>query len=364
VSGFEDAIVVKYDPNGVRLWTKLLGQSGGDVALGVAVSATGKVYVVGVTDASFYGETFSGVYDGFVAQLDTDGNLGWARLFGTVGGTIGYAVATDAAGNVFVGGETSDSLDGAPIDAGSDMFVVKLDAAGNQLWTRQLGATAPGQIQNATGRGIATDGAGSVYIAGWSTGGSFDGNTPIGDSDVALAKFDGDGNKLWSRQYGSTGPEDMHGLASDHAGNVYVLGRGYLSLDGNTVPGFGSVLLIKYDSDGNRVWTRQRAATGNSEGLGVATDGASVFVTGQAEGSFDGNPTTGDGDAFVLKYDASGNWIWSYQLLHPSFDLGIGVASDGHGGAFVAGGVAANFDGNHVGYDVFVTRLDQTVCGP
>jgi hypothetical protein len=367
-AGFYDAFLVKYDTSGARLWTRQFGSNGADQALGVATSTTGKVYVTGVTDGTFSGGTNAGAYDMFVAQYDTDGNPGWAQQIGTISGDVGYAIATDAGGNVFVGGETGGDLNGGVHALGSDLFVIKLDASGNRLWSRQLGAVDPGSaIQNATGRGVATDAGGSVFVSGFVTGGSFDGHASFGQSDVVLAKFDAIGNKLWTRQFGSPGFEYVHGLASDEGGNVYVAGQGYDSLDGNPPTNTGGILLIKYDGAGNRIWTRQRASTEYLAAYGVGTDRqGGVFVTGTTTASLDGNPSAGDGldDLFVTKYDTSGNWVWSYQRTQPGEDLGIGVATDGQGGVLVAGAVTGDVIDNHTSYDSFVVKFDQLVCGP
>ena len=99
-----------------------------------------------------------------------------------------------------------------------DIFLARLDSHRKFGLIRQFG-TAFDDISY----GVALDGSGNVYITG-TTGGSLDGNTSLGRSDVFLTKFDPNGIKLGSRQLGTTGDDIGFGLAVDSSGNVYITG--------------------------------------------------------------------------------------------------------------------------------------------
>ncbi|MBU1706128.1 SBBP repeat-containing protein, partial [Patescibacteria group bacterium] len=89
---------------------------------------------------------------------------------------------------------------------------------------------------------------GNIYVAGWTYGG-LDGNTNQGDGDIFLIKYDSDGNRLWTKQAGTDNSDDGYGVAIDPKGNIYITGGTYGGLDGNTNHGSGDIFLIKYAED-------------------------------------------------------------------------------------------------------------------
>jgi hypothetical protein len=209
----------------------------------------------------------------------------------------------DASGNVYVTGWTSGGLDGNTITGMADFFLTKYDSSGNKEWTKQLGVASA--TTEATG--VAVDASGNVYVTGWTSGG-LDGNTITGTTDFFLTKYDSSGNKVWTKQLGGAGTEAT-GVAVDASGNVYVTGWTLGGLDGNTIMGFEDFFLTKYDSSGNKVWTKQLGvASATTEATSVAVDASgNVYVTGWTSGGLDGNTITGMADFFLTKYDSSGN---------------------------------------------------------
>jgi len=110
-----DAFVTKIDPQGKLVFTRFLGGSWFEWARGVAVDATGHIYLAGFTAST---EDFPGGASGrldrdgdaFVAKLDPTGaQVLWARLLGGESGDEATGIALDAAGNVYVVGQTSSS---------------------------------------------------------------------------------------------------------------------------------------------------------------------------------------------------------------------------------------------------------------
>src|SRR5207248_2098788 len=109
---------------------------------------------------------FSGDYDGFVTKLDASGNLMWNTFFGGTGHDEGYPIALDGSGNIYVAGASLATW-GSPVNAFSgdnDAFVAKLDSTGNLTWNTFLGSSGTD-----FGYGLAVDGSGNVYVAGYSS---------------------------------------------------------------------------------------------------------------------------------------------------------------------------------------------------
>jgi hypothetical protein len=340
---------------GVKLWTRQLGTASDDYGYGVATDSSGNIYVTGYTEGGLDGNPNVGSYDIFLIKYDTNGNKLWTRQLGTASDDYGYGVATDSSGNIYVAGTTSGGLDGNPNAGGRDIFLTKYDTNGNKLWTRQLGTSDWDE-----GYGVATDSSGNVYVTG-DTYGGLDGNINDGNYDIFLAKYDTNGNKLWTRQLGTTSYDRGSGVATDASGNIYVTGYTDGGLDGNPNAGGWDIFLTKYDTNGNKIWTKQLGTASGDVGSGVATDSSgNIYVTGYTRGGLDGNPNAGLNDVFLTKYDTNGNKIWTKQLGTADYDWGYGVATDASGNIYVTGRTDGDLDGNaEIGYgDIFLTKYD------
>ena len=147
--------------------------------------------------------------DGFVAKYDgSTGRYLWARRFGSAGSDYGFAVATDAANNVFVTGQFTNSVDfgtGPLISAGfNDVFLIKLSSAGQPLWAKRFGGAA-----SEAGRAIAVSAQGVVCMAGdFDLQVDFGGGTltSAGQGDAFIACYSAsDGSYLWAKELGGSG---------------------------------------------------------------------------------------------------------------------------------------------------------------
>ncbi|MFO1153540.1 MAG: SBBP repeat-containing protein [Rhodospirillales bacterium] len=325
------------------LWVRQLGTDGSDYASGVATDGAGNVYLTGVTGASLGGPNRGGS-DAWVAKYDAAGHVLWKRQLGTDGLDEANGVATDAAGNVYLTGLTEGSLGG--VHRGSlDAWVAKYDAAGHVLWKRQLGTETPDYAS-----GVATDGAGNVYLTGgtWaSLGGVY-----RGLYDAWVAKYDAAGHALWKRQLGTDGWDEASGAATDGAGNVYLTGYTSGSLGGPN-RGESDAWVAKYDAAGQALWKRQLGTDGFDYASGVATDGAgNVYLTGMTYA-----PNRGEADAWVAKYDATGRLQWKRQLGTDGWDQAFGVATDAAGNVYLTGYTDGSLGGPNRGdHDVWVAK--------
>ena len=228
-----------------------------------------------------------------VAAQTTTPVIQWVLQFGTGGADRGKGIAVDGSGNLYVTGYTDGELDGQPSAGGYDIFVVKYSSDGEKHWTRLLGSTSTD-----LGYDIAVDGWGNVYVTG-RIAGSLDGNPSIGGFDVFVVKYTGDGTKRWTKQFGSIDSDYGRDIAVDEWGNVYVTGCTDGSFDGNPSAGGDDIFVVKYNSDGERQWTKLWGSTGPDSGESIAVDGfGNVYVTGQMQ--YEGTPWSG-GDVFIMK---------------------------------------------------------------
>jgi hypothetical protein len=179
--GNNDAFIVKYDADGDTVWTRQFGTSSIESGLGVAVHGS-ELYVVGYTLGAFPGETNLGVYDGFVASYDINGNAIWTRQYGTAEDDRALNVAVDPSG-LYVCGFTEGAFSGSTQDPLGDIYVQKCDFDGNQLWVRQHGTTGTDRPR------MALPCASGVYLSGWSDG-DFMGGTNLGGTDALFLKYE------------------------------------------------------------------------------------------------------------------------------------------------------------------------------
>ena len=156
VGGDFDIHVTKLDANGAFVWTRQLGGNGYDYGRAIAVDAAGNVYVAGdfqgTADFDPGPNTFpltsaaDGSDDLFVCKLSASGDFMWARRMGGFGDLRGFGIAVNAAQEVYITGNFIGTVDFDPgagvanlTATGPDIFVSKLDAAGNYLWAVRMG---------------------------------------------------------------------------------------------------------------------------------------------------------------------------------------------------------------------------------
>lgn len=343
------------------VWSKSANGINYEDAASVATDVPGNVYVTGYftgTSFVFGTDTLSsaGSADMYLLKYDVFGNYDWAIPFGGTGDDYGNSVTCDLNGNVYVtgtftspqiifGNDTLFNSTGVP-----DMYITKFDPNGNVLWTRREGGN---DWDIATG--VATDPAnGNVYVSGafYNSDMIIGTDTLINNGlyDMVLMKFDPSGNYLWSQSSGGNFNDLGNSVATDIFGHVYVSGgfaSDSISFDSTTlVNAFGSmpdIFVVKYDANGNPLWSRREGDIDNDHSVSVTTDVfGNVFVAGHYHSlSFTvGNSTltnSGMGDIFLLKYDSTGNALWGQSGGGADHDFGYSVTVDQAGNSYLTG---------------------------
>ena len=266
----------------------------------------------------------------------------------------GCFTATDAAGNFYLAGGFYNTITVGNITLTSagegDIVVVKYDASENILWARRAGGNGSDALYK-----IAVDGNGNVFLTGAFYGSNLPfANTTLqnaGNSDIFILKYDASGNEIWAKRAGGSGREEGRAIKTDAAGNLYMAGMFFSSTIsfGNIVlnnTGSGDAFVVKYDASGNVVWAK--SSSGNNEewpnGINVDANG-NVLLTGgfySTTATFGGITLTRAGaatDMFIVKYDSNGNVLWAKNSLG-NHDSGEGfdVVTDNSGYIFVTGG--------------------------
>jgi hypothetical protein len=223
----------------------------------------------------------------------------------------------------------------------ADAFVRKYDSSltgVNEVWTRQFGTVA-----SDTALAVDGDDSGNVYVAGC-TSGALPDQTLSGAVDAYVRKYDSSGNEVWTRQFGGGGGTytQTWGAAVDGAGNAYVTGFTSGTLPDQANSGNFDAFVRKYDSSGNEVWTRQfgsdNSGWGGAYARRVRVDSSgNVYVMGYTGGAILDQTYLGCNDIFVRKYDSEGNILWTRQFGTTGDEYGYGLAVDGSDRIYVVG---------------------------
>lgn len=313
-------------------YSTYLGGSGEDYGYGIAVDGSGSAYVTGYTASSdfpkesAYQATLGGGIDAFVSKFDASGNLMYSTYLGGSDGDVGSGIAVDDSGFAYVNGvTTSNNFPTTPsayqmaLSGWQDAFVSKFDALGNLVYSTYLGG---GDADK--GNSIAVDSSGSAYVAGTTFSNNFP-TTPYayqtiflgGYSDAFVARFNSSGNLTYSTYLGGTADEKGSGIAVDSSGSAYVTGFTF-SYNFPTTPsayqktisaGGLDAFVVRFDPSGDLTYSTYLGGSGGDWGVGVAMDDLeSAYVTGYTDSNdfpmksaYQGVFGNGNYDAFVTK---------------------------------------------------------------
>mmetsp|Transcript_30976 Transcript_30976/g.69716 ORF Transcript_30976/g.69716 Transcript_30976/m.69716 type:complete len:425 (-) Transcript_30976:148-1422(-) len=358
-AGSRDFFLMEFDGSGAWQWTRQHGAKEADSARAMQLDQEGNILVVGYTSSALDGNVHQGGSDIFVSKFDRSGSLLWTRQHGTGDWDYGHALQVDNQSNILVAGYTGGTLDGHQNAGSYDFFIMKLDASGSWLWTRQRGSASWDFA-----RALRLDRAGNVFVAGY-TRGSLNGHANAGGKDIFLSKFDAEGSWQWTQQQGSAGDDDAMDLGIDSFGNVLVAGETSGSL-GNKNLGSSDVFLMKFGNAGECEWIRQRGTSSFDVAWALEVDlFNNIWVAGYTGGSMDGHASAGSSDVFLMMFDASGSWVWTEQRGTPRWDYARALKISEAGDAFIAGATMGNLDEGDFrgGEDLFVmkfSRADRT----
>jgi hypothetical protein len=355
--------VVQILPGGTQGWSTQMtipGPGNYSVVRGLATDKQGNVLVVGEFQGLGSIGTVNlvgvGGVDVFLAKLDPTGKTLWAKSFGNGADQNGYGVAVDATGNVFITGRAVGAVDfggGAPgvsAGAGDNLFVAKYDPLGKHLWSREIGDDA---IQ--AGYSVATTPEGDVVVAG-ELGGTVDFGAGIslksgGGSDVFVAKLaSGSGATLWANRYGDDQDQVANGVAVGSDGGIVITGSiaGHCNFGGMNFDAHNSteVFITKLHPDGSHDWSHDYGSDNEGQvGVSVAVDPAlNIVAVGYFKGTLAfGQPPLTDmsggqaTDVFVAKLSAAGLPVWAYQFGDTKDEAAWAVTTDAKSNVFLGG---------------------------
>lgn len=294
--------------------------------------------------------TSNGLQDNGIARFDFLGNVQWALSWGNASGDERpVALACAADGSTYVVGQFTGTLDANPqlgtnnlTSAGeSDVYLLKLDPAGNFAWARQFGGE--GEDQAAA---ITADQDGNLLVTILYEG-EIDADpdpdptkvsllTSKGGKDIAFLKIRPNGSLIWAKSIGGSMDDGTAGVATlvDNAGNVIMAGtfQGVADIDPGIAPsnftsmGAHDIFLARYTPEGNLFRGRLIGGVGDvtitNDSLGM-DDAGNVYLAGTFRQTIDVDPSIvtktytarqSSSDIFVASYNRDDQLRWSFQM--------------------------------------------------
>jgi uncharacterized delta-60 repeat protein len=244
----------------------------------------------------------------------------WVRTYNGPSNAYDYSgeAVVDNSGNIYVCGQSDSS------GTGQDIILMKYNSAGVRLWLQRY--NGPANNNDSPTGGLVVDNSGNAYVAGTSWG---------ANNDYVLIKYNSSGVFQWAARFnGSAGIADqLNDVALDNNGNIYVTGHAVFN-DGL----LNDYLTIKYNSNGDTLWTRRFDGGENPSGgpqdyaYGIDVDNSgNVYVTGRA--------TLYPGNAVIatIKYNTSGVQQWVKFCDRVGFEEGHYIKTDNLGNSYVSG---------------------------
>lgn len=330
--------------NAELIYNTYFGGNEQDEARSITLDREGNFYLFGFTystdlptSSSSYQDTLKGNYDTYISKFDSSGNLIWTTYLGGTNVDIASRIKTTNDNNLILIGYTNSN--DFPTTTGAyqtnnagqyDVFIVKMDTAGHIVWSTYFGGMG-GEL----GIDLSIDLNNNIIIGGQTnspnfpyTPGAFQ-PLPLGGNDAFVAKFNPQGQLIWSTCYGGTATEDIHAITSDYANNVIITGMtnsNDLSISSNAIQtvnnGFFDIYVAKFSPNGNFIWATYFGGTNYDDIYGIYCDSLNdIYLAGLTSSiDFYTTPnalqtTKNNGtDACIFKLKNDGNLVWSTYL--------------------------------------------------
>lgn len=343
------------------LWATYAGGNGDDWSTDVAVDGSGNILLSGYCESNDFpvANAFQATYgggsnDALAVKYDADGQKMWATYFGGTADDRAWTIALAADSTVFMGGHTYSAdlpmVGGSTTtrNGASDGFLIKLNKEGAAVWSRFFGETGTESIHSIEVGPV----TGKLIIAGLSSSSNLatagaSQATNMGGTDAFLSGLDTTGTGNWCTYLGGTANESYVELAVDSMEHFYLAGSTYSSNfpdnRGGSTNGGSNAYVAAYDSAGQFQWSTIFGGQSDDFGRKVTANSTGIYVTGWSQSN---DMTTSTGmqtalggtlDAFVAAFSLSGQRTWSTYLGGSGAEEGHGITLDDDGNVIVTG---------------------------
>lgn len=358
--GLQDYWVFKLDGNGALLWENSLGGTVNDVARSIEQTSDGGSVVFGYT-ASNNGDVTGhhGGNDYWVVKLDMNGDLVWQNALGGSGNDfLIHGRQTSDGGYIACGNSESTDGDVTGNNGGRDLWLVRLDASGTLQWQLALGGSG-----DDFGLSVSEAQDGGFLVAGSTGSNDGDVSSNNGMTDLWVLKVDSAGNLQWEHALGGSDNDYGVSLAATADGGAVVCGHtGSTDGDVGTNQGMNDLWVLKVDASGALQWETTHGGSLDdyaSEVIPTSDGGYAVMASSDSDDG-DVGSNNGDRDAWLVQLDDQGALIWSLVLGGSALDRGSALRQTADDGFVLSASSASNdgdVSGNNGNNDHWVVRL-------
>lgn len=376
--GGKDMLIVKVNQSGTVQWQQGLGGANDEVGNVVKELSGGGYLVAGSSTSSGgnVGSSFGGK-DVWVVKLDPFGGVVWSKVIGGGGNEEATTIFQTSDGGFFISGygfsPTVTEQGGAAFNTSnhgnSDVWAAKLDSTGNVQWVKCFGGSmsdrANAAIQHSNG---------TFVLAGYteSNNGDVSGNhqnmnffPPVNTQDAWLINIDASGNLLWQKCLGGSNSENANDIKELSNGEIVVAGYSYSS-DGDLISNSGmkDVWLLKLSSMGTILWSKSYG--GLFDDLAMSVDllpTGGFLVSGSTNSTLINGVATsiaGYYDFFMMYLDLNGNYQLHATMGGTGWDYGRSLVRT-MDGDFIVGGYTNSTNGlfysNSGSFDFALVKL-------
>ncbi len=366
-----DSIFIKEIPNPSTIqWQKNLGGSRNDEVNNAQITADGGLIIAG--SISSVDGVFSGNhslnYDIWVVKTDALGTIQWQKLFGGSNSDTAACIKTTSDGGYIVTGTTfSTNGDVTGNKGNGDIWVIKINSAGNLQWQKTFGGT---KTDIATAIEQTPDG--SYILLGSTNSNDGDVTQNSGEFDYWILKINATGSIVWQKTYGSTNnsnccKEDMASdLQLNSDGSFLIAGNGNLGrvITNGGVEFSPEIYFLKLDNSGDLQWQKTFGGRGTDSVTKIIKTLEGGFLAGGLSSSVDGDviENKGDVDIWIFKTTVDGTISWKKSIGGSKWDKINSLKATSDGGYVVVGETTSNdkdFKTSRGLIDIVIVKLSQ-----
>jgi len=327
-----NVFAVRTDENGDTLWARAYGGPGMDYGYDVCDAHGGGYMITGYTTS--FG---AGGEDVYLIKIDSAGDTVWTRTYGGTEPDEGYSICATGDGHYVISGRSDSYGSGF-----CDLYLLKIDAAGDTAWTRTIGGTL-----YEWGQSVCETGDGNIGICGAKWGAT-------NNLDIYVVKVSPAGSLIWDNTYGSTGPIDPDwGTWAIARGDTEMVVAGFRAIEGRD-PLDACFLRVFMDGTdlGYRRYIKTYYQRCNSICL-VPEDG--FLLCGYAK-----EETYQTNDLFLIKRVIGSGWVWEQAIGGAGSDCGNSIVHLG-GGYYLISGQTESYGAG--GYDGWLLMMKEPTAG-
>jgi len=264
-SYYQRVYLIKFDNSGNQLWFKTLGAGSSALQASEIIFDNNSILFSGNTDNGLEDgiggmNSQKGNKDVYLAKISKEGEFQWIKQYGESGKSFeNPGLQPDGSGNYYL---TSNY--------NNDISIFKISSVGAEIWKKEINNSGTQTVND-----IVVDSEGDILITGL-TNTSFNSNDMVGEEDLYVAKLNSDAQIIWSKQLGVTSSQPknciVNGISVDSKNNIYIAGSTYANFDGNSRVDSREEtdnIFVKFDKNGNKQWSKQFGSSGYDDSYDI-----------------------------------------------------------------------------------------------